>query len=917
MIIACEELTDFPALPSIGDIVNVYNPSLGYDGVFVYAPAEPTALPNGWVLCRTGPQLRENERVVDAVVRTRYPGRDYQTFMDEILANLKANYQSVYTDFTTSAPGMMIVRFICDALDMMSWNMDQRATENFLYLAILRASVGRIVRALGYKPGRATASSVDLDLTLTSGPYAFPVLVRAGYKFVGPRGLVFQQVGDVLYNPGETVKTTVPYTQIETLSVKYNSTGAARQRFELRSIDTGKYVAQGSLVVYVNGELWTETDFLPFDSLNQYEVNYEAEPPYVKFGDGIVGNVPAVNAEVSISYGVTKGRAGNGVQPNTIKTPGASLMVGFQTIPLSASHAGTSSGGEDPEDLRAAQANAPKVFATGQRAVTQADYDALLNTFRDPVFGAVARGRAQCIRGIENELTILGLLAGIKTAAESPAAVAAIQMANSNISVLADSNDTYSGEIDDHVVLIQDGQTSIYGIVDDANTEIANANENIATVKQAAKGVPYQQLIGLSNGVEVTFTTTLTKAPVVPGSVAVWVEPMTISATDNAGNCDTVKGVVQTGGNIFALGSVGCLIKIGSEFRRVVRFVAANQVEYSGAVIVGTGYLVKLYTKGYVGFDSPNSTADGAIVGSGITTGSIQYATGTISVQFSAAIPGTNEYGRPVLCAYRYEDAALQAQCDDATGAFANVSTKVADLKSAVQAFDAMLTEITTKTGLVVTNSASLKTNVADSNLALATVQAIASLVAAACDDLAAYLDEVISGDCKANIVQCRLLAHDANGDFIAPTTSLMKAVKNFFESKRVVTVNVSTVSGLSDLLAADIDIKLEILPNYLYAQVWPNAEAAVNALLKDRFYGVHLLESDIWQILVPKTDGTGGITGVKAAAVKILGCNWVDPTVTDAPPVPNIDGDLIITGGQIIVKGTVTYSEVTHPIQS
>jgi len=90
---------------------------------------------------------------------------------------------------------------------------------------------------------------------------------------------------------------------------------------------------------------------------------------HVRFGDGVLGRVPAPDAEFTATYRVGNGRAGN-VGAGALRRIVTDLPITAVTNPLAAS------GGEDPEPTERARLYAPQAFRTQKRAVTVEDYAA-------------------------------------------------------------------------------------------------------------------------------------------------------------------------------------------------------------------------------------------------------------------------------------------------------------------------------------------------------------------------------------------------------------------------------------------------------------------------------------------------------------------------------------------------------------
>jgi len=180
----------------------------------------------------------------------------------------------------------------------------------------------------------------------------------------------------------------------------------------------------------VDGDAWVESEFLTFDQTNQYEMRLLADPPLLFFGDGVAGNIPPTGAEVVVSYVLTLGRAGN-VGAGTIVTPVSTLVANFTQIAFTVTNPTSSVGGDDPETLAEARANAGKVFKSRRVAVTESDYAALAGTYADPAAGRVAVARAVSARTPAADATLETALSTIETvsAAVQPSVDAAIASA--------------------------------------------------------------------------------------------------------------------------------------------------------------------------------------------------------------------------------------------------------------------------------------------------------------------------------------------------------------------------------------------------------------------------------------------------------------------------------------------------------
>jgi hypothetical protein len=177
-----------------------------------------------------------------------------------------------------------------------------------------------------------------------------------------------------------------------TLSETFRSDGTPFQVFEL-PVPEGFTISQSSPAITVAGIAWPEVNLLTYDQTDQVEIEYGLAPPRVIFGDGIAGNIPPQGAAIVVTYFVTSGTSGS-IASGTMGSFTDPIVAGTTTIPTTLSNTSPSTPGSDPEALQSIKSNAPLVFQAAQRAVTGADLTGLINSFVDPVFGAVSKGSA-------------------------------------------------------------------------------------------------------------------------------------------------------------------------------------------------------------------------------------------------------------------------------------------------------------------------------------------------------------------------------------------------------------------------------------------------------------------------------------------------------------------------------------------
>lgn len=338
--------------------------------------------------------------------KVQYVEQDFSTYVDSIREFIRVNYPKDFNDYVNSQMGMALVDIIAYASHSLAWYLNRRTTDLYFPTAISPNAVAKISRMLGYKPRGAVASVATITVTLTAGPYSFPVRITKGFQFKGPNNLLFEYRGDesITFVPGETVKS-FDVREGRSITENYISTGDVNQIFTMKNVPTGMYVADNDVSVKVNSESWTEYDFIPFEISQSFETDVISTPSTVKFGDGVQGSIPATGYGIEVKYFVTNGFRGR-IDSGGITKPSNTLVVNSTSIPMSVVQSNPSFGGEDPETLTEIVANAPRFQDTQDRAITKYDYDFLANSYEN-----IARADAQIIRTVSSDYTINSLVA--------------------------------------------------------------------------------------------------------------------------------------------------------------------------------------------------------------------------------------------------------------------------------------------------------------------------------------------------------------------------------------------------------------------------------------------------------------------------------------------------------------------------
>lgn len=362
--------------------------------------------------------FRDQVPILDVV----YSSRDFPTFFDGILRRLKENFsEEEYNDLAATAVAIIQIHLMSYGLSQLSFNLDRVAADAYLVTSRTLAAATRHTEQLGYKIPPAAASSGDFEVQMDPTDVPVQSSIAKNHRFEATGGRVFQATDEVII-PASSSSVTVGVTQGEAREVSFTSDGTANQIFTLPGIVEDTYLSGAHTKVFVNGELWTKNDFLTFETTNQYEVAETADPPELKFGDGFAGNIPPNGADILVQYRVISGPDGN---ISSVTDPDATtisstdpVVVSGNSITVTVIAPDGTSGGATPQSLDQVKKLAPLTFGSRGVAVTTEDYQALVNAFQDPTFGAVAQGYAADVRNTGNDSITTTLDASVRSAIE-------------------------------------------------------------------------------------------------------------------------------------------------------------------------------------------------------------------------------------------------------------------------------------------------------------------------------------------------------------------------------------------------------------------------------------------------------------------------------------------------------------------
>ena len=888
------------------------------------------------------------------LVRAQYSGSDFNTHLDDLRARVQVKYSTTYNDFAASALGMMLLDSVSFGLDTLSFYLDRRATDTYLSTARTRKSVSRLTRQLGYKMRAAVSSSVDLSITIASP--GFNVTMPKGFQFSGPDDLIYENAQDTTWLATDSIRTkSVACYEGVTVVESFVSDGSANQVFQLKRVPDQSFIVSGSVVLLVNGGPFQENEFLTFDLTDQFEVGYNDDPPTVRFGDGVAGNIPIAGASISVTYVASRGLNGL-VNSHTITAEVNPLVISFQPITMTVDNSLGSVGGDDPESLDHAKTYAPLVYKSRFVAITRPDYEALSGAFADPLFGRVAVAQAISSRSAASDTDLNTSLAIIASAVDIPLLYAAGPVTLDGSASVAPSG-VVTGSLTRFLTELVVGSTVKFGtdtvlrqvtvLTDDLQCTVSPApfpalpsgtiiryGKDLSRARSGLKDVNSRLVLLNDEIVAIASKVTDLDADLVVATTQTRTErDNSIStkldaeaARDRAGDAltDATYGINNFGTAPIriGLGANGSVVYAP----KTEGVTVAHVTQAAGPLtIVVTGSATITVTFAGPGGSTAqavqqainNDVAAGPLVQASYTgTGLSLAEIGSVSVPvYTPPTTKTNLQAFVTAAQDKADSAATKASgmgtgLDGIVTTLGDAQQKAADigltnadgqmavldgLKTNIQAVIGPSATLSTYDTIVTTDT--LATNLSEIETFVVSNKVT---IQEQLDQIFNHVDAFLSADCKANLVTVPILARDKAGFFSAPSNGLIHALQGYLDARKEVTQTVQVTSGARALVPVVIKARIGVDPSFSQAITQTAVETAIDNVLRGRKFGAGLYLSELSTAVNP-------LTGVSFANIQIIGPqNRLD---TGVGSVTNPNGNLIVLDDEVVTKGQVTVT--------
>jgi hypothetical protein len=310
---------------------------------------------------------------------------DFDTLKSNFVKYLTS--QSVLKDYDYTGSNINVL------LDLLSYNtylnsfyLNMVASEMFLDSAQKLDSVVSHAKELNYTPKSAKSAAANISFTVTTTGINSPLSIPKGtifsgqnsngqFQFVTALNQNFTSSNNVfainnlqIYEGSYLTDVfTVDYTQSNQRFILSNP-GIDTDSLIITAIENNVNTFFTPVTTLFNLNPESNVYFLQAAQNNQYEI---------VFGDGNLGRIPNNLATIVATYRVTTGAAGQGVSSFLITQDLGVINGGIATLSTITTIA-NSSGGSAAESIDVIRKNAPRYFATQQRAVASDDYSSLV-----------------------------------------------------------------------------------------------------------------------------------------------------------------------------------------------------------------------------------------------------------------------------------------------------------------------------------------------------------------------------------------------------------------------------------------------------------------------------------------------------------------------------------------------------------
>lgn len=339
------------------------------------------------------------------LVNLNYTNQDFWSMKLRLIDYIKEKFAETYNDFVESDLAVVLIENWAFIADTLSFKIDQIANEIFIDTVSEVDNAFRLALLVGFKPQppigarslwSATINNLlDTNLAIST-PVQIDVNTEAGLKTIElfaadpSNNPLFGE--DIIISAGSFLNTSVVGVEGKTFSQAAAGTGEINQFVAL----SNGPVIWNSIQVFVDGTAWEQVDYFT-DSQPRREFRVEYDPAYrafVIFGNSRAGMIPSIGSDITISYRVGGGVAGN-IVTGSVELQRNYVVPGFEfRVPVTFRNYTKGDFGYAGDTIDDIKRKLPQWLRTQNRIVSGDDIEIFASQFATEFNGQIGKAVA-------------------------------------------------------------------------------------------------------------------------------------------------------------------------------------------------------------------------------------------------------------------------------------------------------------------------------------------------------------------------------------------------------------------------------------------------------------------------------------------------------------------------------------------
>lgn len=308
---------------------------------------------------------------------------NFEVLVQQLQNRLKA--KDAWKDIYRSSTGEMLIELLAYVLNVGMYYTERRAEESYLPTAQLLSSVKNLVQLLNYSPKRKTSATGNLTFSIDT-PLSKIVYI--------PKYTICKSEDDVKFLTNEYAAIEKGLSSISVSSIQgmlnqleITSNGATSQKYAIAnsSVENSANTSNPTLRVIVNGIEWTKiASFINSSNVDQHYrvIDKMDDTVSIQFGDNINGAAPGSGETIVIQYIESEGLNGNVTYADKVTSLESIIYdEDGSIVTVTVTNDETILGGDAAETIEEIRYEAPRVFKTGDRAVTTKDFISIIENY--------------------------------------------------------------------------------------------------------------------------------------------------------------------------------------------------------------------------------------------------------------------------------------------------------------------------------------------------------------------------------------------------------------------------------------------------------------------------------------------------------------------------------------------------------